>query len=241
VNRTGRAGPPDARQPRFGYPVSLELSGRRAVVIGNEAVAQGKAEALLAAGAWVTVVATGPASALAALDADPRVTIARRGWRPSDLDGATVCVAASGDPPTRAAVHREAHARGVLVNVMDDVEHCDFAAPAVVRRGDLLIAISTGGRSPAPARRLREELEARFGDQWAVALDLLAEVRGETLHLLPDLHERAHCWHEALDLDELEFLITGGRYDDAKQALLSRLVGDAAPTPTLPTKGAQAS
>jgi siroheme synthase-like protein len=239
VNRTGRAGPPAGRHPRFGYPVSLELSGRRAVVIGNEAVAQGKAEALLAAGAWVTVVATGPASALAALGADPRVTIARRGWRPSDLDGAAVCVAASGDPPTRAAVHREAHARGVLVNVMDDVEHCDFAAPAVVRRGDLLIAISTGGRSPALARRLREELEARFGDQWAVALDLLAEVRGETLDLLPDLHERARRWHQALDLDELEFLITGGRYDDAKQALLSRLVGDA-PTPTLPAGGAQA-
>jgi precorrin-2 dehydrogenase/sirohydrochlorin ferrochelatase len=123
---------------------------------------------------------------------------------------------------------------------MDDVEHCDFAAPAVVRRGDLLIAVSTGGRSPALARRLREELEARFGDEWAAALDLLAEVRGETLALLPDLHERARRWHQALDLDELEFLIGAGRYDDAKQALLSRLVGDAT-TATAPAGGAQAS
>jgi siroheme synthase-like protein len=185
-------------------------------------------------------VATGPAPAVAALDSDPRVTIARRGWHPSDLDGAAICVAASADPATRAAVHREAHARGVLVNVMDDVEHCDFAAPAVVRRGDLLIAISTGGRSPALARRLREELEARFGDEWAVALDLLAEVRGETLDRLPDLHERARRWHQALDLDELEFLISGGRYDDAKQALLGRLVGETT-TPTVPASGAQAS
>jgi siroheme synthase-like protein len=241
VNGNGRQGPPDGRRPRFGYPVSLELSGRRAVVIGNEAVAQGKVEALLAAGAWVTVVATGPAPALAALDSDPRVGIARRGWHPSDLDGAAICVAASADPATRAAVHREAHARGVLVNVMDDVEHCDFAAPAVVRRGDLLIAISTGGRSPALARRLREELEARFGDEWAVALDLLAEVRGETLDRLPDLHERARRWHQALDLDELEFLISGGRYDDAKQALLRRLVGGGATTPTVPAGGAHAS
>ena len=239
MSRTGD-GATDGRRPRFGYPVSLELSGRSAVVIGDDAVAQGKVEALLAAGAWVRVVATGPASALAALGSDPRVTVARRGWRPADLDGAAVCVAASAEEATRAAVYREAHARGVLVNVMDDVEHCDFAAPAVVRRGDLLIAVSTGGRSPALARRLREELEARFGDEWAAALDLLAEVRGETLALLPDLHERARRWHQALDLDELEFLISAGRYDDAKQALLSRLVGNPT-TATTPAGGAHAS
>jgi precorrin-2 dehydrogenase len=215
-----------SERPRFAYPVSLDLTGRTAVVIGDEAVANGKVEGLLAAGASVTVVAGGPPAALSALRSDPRVTVARRPWRPADLDGATVCVAASADPATRAAVSRAARDRGVLVNVMDDVEHCDFAAPALVRRGDLLIAISTGGRSPALARRLREELERRFGDEWATVLDLLAEVRAATLDQLPDLQERARRWQDALDLDELQALVRDGRYEQARQALLTRLVGE---------------
>jgi siroheme synthase-like protein len=223
-----------SERPRFGYPVSLDLAGRTAVVVGDEAVAQGKVEGLLAAGAHVTVVAGGPAVALSALESDPRVTVARRPWRPADLDGATVCVAASPDPATRAAVCQAARDRGVLVNVMDDVEHCDFAAPALVRRGDLLIAISTGGRSPALARRLREELEGRFGDEWAVVLDLLAEVRAETLDRLPDLRERASRWQEALDLDDLVCLVSAGRYEEAKQALTTRLLGGG-PDPATPT------
>jgi len=215
-----------SERPRFGYPVSLDLAGRTAVVIGDEAVAQGKVEGLLAAGAHVTVVADGPAVALSALESDPRVTVARRPWRPADLDGAAVCVAASPDPGTRVAVCQAARDRGVLVNVMDDVEHCDFAAPALVRRGDLLIAVSTGGRSPALARRLREELEGRFGDEWAAILDLLAEVRADTLDRLPDLQERARRWQEALDLEELETLVRGGHYDEARRALTARLLGD---------------
>src|SRR6266540_2187299 len=192
-----------SERPRFGYPVSLDLAGHQAVVIGEGAVAQGKVEGLLAAGARVTVVADGPMPTLSALESDPRVTVARRHWRPADLDGATVCVAASGDPDTRAAISREARDRGVLVNVMDDVEHCDFAAPALLRRGDLLIAISTGGRSPALARRLREELEGRFGDEWAAVLDLL------------------------------ESLVRGGRYDEARRTLTARLLADGTDATTL--------
>lgn len=223
----------NGRPVRFGYPVSLELSGRTALVIGEEAVAQGKVQALLAAGASVTVVADGPPAALAALESDRRVTVARRPWRPADLDGVAVCVAASADSGTRAAVCRAARDRGVLVNVMDDPEHCDFAAPAVLRRGDLLIAVSTGGRSPALARRLREELEDRFAGEWAEILDLLAEARAETLDRLPDLAERSRRWQKALDLDELEHLVRGGRRAEARQALLLRLVGEDQPTSEL--------
>src|SRR5262249_49678433 len=142
--RRGGRGPGRGRVTvAFGYPVSLDLTGRRAVVIGDEAVRQGKVQALADAGAEVAVVG-------------------EREWRPQDLDGAFVCVASSAEPTTRAWVHRAARDRGVLVNVMDDPIHCDFAAPAVVRRGELTIAISTGGRSPALARRLREDLEVRF-------------------------------------------------------------------------------
>jgi len=190
----------------FGYPAFLELSGKRAVVIGGQAVAEGKPAALAAAGAEVTV-------------------LQNRGWSPADLDGAFVCVAHSADPAERDAIARAARDRGVLVNVMDDVPNCDFAAPAVVRRGELVLAISTGGRSPALARKLREGLEERFGSEWGEILEILREVREETLPLLPDLRECSRRWNEALDLDEAATLVVSGSRDELKAKLLGRLLG----------------
>ena len=218
---------PVARRPgtrTFGYPVSLDLVGRQVVVIGADAVGHGKVGPLLAAGAFVTVVADGPGEALDALAGDPRVTIRRRAWRPEDLDGIFLCVAAPGEGVDGAEVYAEGRARGVLVNVMDDVPHCDFAAPAIVRRGHLAVAISTGGRSPALARRLREELGERFGPEWAPLVDLLGEVRAETMPALPDFGDRARRWQAALDLDELEGLLRDGRSGEARRRLLERLL-----------------
>jgi siroheme synthase-like protein len=211
---------------RFAYPVTLDVDGRRAVVIGPDAVAAGKADALLEAGAQVTVVADGPAAALARLEGEG-VTVHRRAFHPSDLAGAFVSLAASGDPDERASIHAAAREHGVLVNVMDDPEHCDFAAPAIVRRGDLTIAIATGGRSPALARRLREHLERRFGEDWEQIMDVIGEARAETLAALPDLRDRVRRWQQALDLDEVESLVREGRSVEAKQRLRNRLVGAA--------------
>ena len=146
----------------FGYPVYLELGGRKAVVIGESAVREGKVEGLLEAGAaHVVVIASRPASRLIELEQEhsPYVAVERRPWRPEDQDGAFVVIASGDQPADRAAIAREARRRGALVNVMDDVPNCDWAAPSVVRRGDLLLAISTGGRSPALAKKIREELE----------------------------------------------------------------------------------
>ena len=208
----------------FGYPVCLELEGRLATVIGDEAVALGKVAPLLRAGARVRVVARGPASTLSRMDADPRVEVVRRDWLPDDLDGAFVCVATDRDPAERAAIRREARARGVLVNMVDDIPNCDFAIPAVVRRGDLALAISTGARSPALARRLRERLSEEFGPEWSEALEVLGDVRARTLSALPDVEDRARRWHGALDLDELLELIRDGRADEAGARLIDRLL-----------------
>jgi siroheme synthase-like protein len=208
----------------FGYPVTLEVRGRKAVVIGRDAVIHGKADALLEAGADVTVIAEGPEGLLAELE-KAGATVLRRRYRPGDLEGAFVCVASSEDASEREAIHREGRSRSVLVNVMDDIPHCDFAAPAVVRRGDLTIAIATGGRSPALARRLRIELSEQFGPEWKDLIDLLGEIRTETLADLPDLHERSRRWKQALDLDELLALLRNGRREEARSILLARLVG----------------
>jgi siroheme synthase-like protein len=209
----------------FGYPVLLELTGRRAVVVGELAVEAGKVEGLLAAGAEVTVVAKGPEAALARLEADARVTVHRRGYRgPADLSGAVLCVASAAEPGVRNAIAADARAAGVLVNVMDDVPNCDFAAPAIVRRGDLVVAIGTGGRAPALASRLRAELSERFGPGWTELVDVVSRVRAETLPLLPDFEDRSRRWKAALDLDELERLLAAGQPDLAATRLRARLL-----------------
>lgn len=210
----------------FGYPVFLELRGRRVVVIGETAVRSGRVEALLAAGATEVVVITeGPASHLAELEAQPGspVVVKRRGWRATDLDRAFLCVAASQDPEERDQIAREARARGVLVNVMDDVPNCDWSAPAIVRRNDLVIAISTGGASPALARALRERLEAEFGEEWSDVLGVLCAVRRETRDALPDVEERTRRWRAALDVDEAAALVADGRSDELRDRLVERL------------------
>jgi precorrin-2 dehydrogenase/sirohydrochlorin ferrochelatase len=213
----------------FGYPVFLELSGRRAVVIGEGAVRAGKVEGLLEAGCeHVLVIATEPARRIAVWDAeDPRVLVERRAWRPEDLDGAFIVVASSDDADERASIALESRRRGVLANVMDDVPSCDWAAPSVVRRGDLVLAISTGGRSPALAKRLRLELSELFGPEWVDVVEVLGAVREETLVSIPNLSERSKRWARALDLDEAAQLVRDGRRDELGDRLRSRLLEDA--------------
>jgi siroheme synthase-like protein len=209
----------------FGYPVMLELAGRRCVVIGELAVREGKVEGLLAAAATdVLVVAEGIDGRF---DAAPEVRVERRAWRPADLDGAFLVIAASGDAATRAAIAGEARARRALVNVMDDVPNCDWAAPAVVRRGDLVVAIGTGGASPAVARLLRERLEREFDPAWAELLRIVAEIREETLTAIPVFGERARRWREALDLDEAVELLRRDRAEELRTRLRERLLAEA--------------
>src|SRR4051812_21147111 len=212
----------------FAYPVFLELSGKRALVVGRLAVEEGKVQGLVAAGASVHVVVEGRQGVheLSELEGGE---VSCRAVRPSDLDGGGICVAASSRASERDLIASEARARGVLVNVMDDVPNCDFAAPAIVRRGDLVIAISTGGKSPALAKRLREEMSQRFGPEWEEVMRLVGEVRQQTMPILPNIAERAKRWSKALDLEEAQQLMKEGRAAELRERLMSRLTGTDSP------------
>lgn len=212
----------------FGYPVMLELAGRRCVVVGSDAVREGKVDGLLAAGADdVLVVAAGPPDHLSELERIAGVAVERRTWRADDLNGAFIVVASSRDAGERAAIAREARCRHVLVNVMDDIPNCDWSAPGVVRRGDLVLAIATGGASPALAKKLRAQLSAEFGEVWSDVLEVLRTVREETLPQLPDLTTRGRRWGDALDLDEAVALVRDDRSDDLADILRDRLLREA--------------
>ncbi|OLC89074.1 MAG: precorrin-2 dehydrogenase, partial [Gemmatimonadetes bacterium 13_1_40CM_3_66_12] len=155
------------------YPAFLDLRGRRAVVVGGGAVAEQKVTGLLDAGARVTVVGPIVSPLLAKLAIAGSITLAPRPYRPGDLAGAFLAIAATDDRAVNRAVWAEAEARGVLLNAVDDPPHCSFIAPAIHRAGDVAIAVSTAGKSPALAVRLRERIGRLVGPEYGTLLGLL--------------------------------------------------------------------
>ena len=163
------------RAPRY-YPAFLDLRGRRVVVVGGGPVAAAKVTELLPTGAEVVVVAPEVEPAIRESAGAGELVWQARSYEPGDLAGAFLLLAAD-SPGVNARAAGEAKRRGVLVNVADDPAHCDLITPAVVRRGELTVAISTGGSSPAFARYVRELLETAIGEEYGVVLDLVAGVR----------------------------------------------------------------
>ena len=185
------------------YPVNLVLDGRRCLVVGGGHVALRKAQGLLACGAQVRVVAPRITPELRTLG----VTFEERPWRPDDLTGVWLVIAATDDPAVNGAVYDAGQRAGVWVNGADDPAHCSFTLPSVVRRGDLQIAVSTGGRSPALATWLRTRLEDEIGPEYAVLLDILATERdGLKAAGVPT---EGLDWRSALDSDMLDLIRTG--------------------------------
>lgn len=159
------------------FPMFLKLQNRPCLVVGAGAIGEGKAQSLLEAGALVCVVSPRATQRLQELAATGAINWLRRKFTPADLDGKSLVIAATSSPSVNELVFRESRRRHVLCNAVDDPPHCDFFYGAVVRRGDLQIAISTNGKSPAFAQRLRELLEQQFGPEFAEKVDDLGAAR----------------------------------------------------------------
>lgn len=191
------------------YPVFLDLRGRPCVVVGGDAAALAKVEGLLEAGARVTVVAPELVPGLAALAASGAVLHRARSYRRGDLAGAFLALSVLRDPAVARPFFEEAEARGIPANVMDDVPRCSFISPSVVRRGDLAVAISTSGRAPALAVRLRQRLERELGAEHGRFLELASALREPLAEACPDFEERRRRWYRLVDSDVLELLARG--------------------------------
>ncbi len=202
------------------YPIFLDLSGRRVIVIGGGEVALRKVEGLLEASADVTVVSPGLHPELQALADSGSVTYVARPYQAGDLQGYFLAFVGTDDGHINAVVAEEGKRSGVLVNAVDDPANCDFVMPAIVRRGRLAVAISTGGGSPAAARRIREEIEAFLTDDYELLLDLATEVRRELR--AGDITIDSEVWNRALD-NELRALLANGQRGAARERLLAAL------------------
>jgi len=194
-----------------GFPLLVLLEGRRCCVVGGGPVAERKVGSLLEAGARVRVVAPAVTPALAALAEAGRVELERRPYRPGDAEGALLVVAATDDAAVNRQVWEEAEGRGQLVNAVDDPPHCNVFVPAVVRRGPLTLAVSTGGGAPALAARIRRRLEEQFPPAWGALIELLADLRPAVKARYPDDEAaRREAWYRAVDGDLLERLERDG-------------------------------
>ncbi len=162
----------------MGYiPIFFDVTGRECVVLGGGEVAARKVESLLEAGAHVIVVSPRLSPPMREIVADGRVTHLARGYQRGDIAGCLLVYAATDNPKSHRELAAEARALGIPINVVDMPELCAFIAPAVVKRGALQIAISTGGASPAFAARLRRELEDQFGTEYTLTLEVLRAAR----------------------------------------------------------------
>jgi siroheme synthase-like protein len=202
------------------FPIYLEMTGRRCLVIGGGAVAARKVASLLEAGAEVTVISPDAADAIQRWSKEKAVEIIARRYQPGDLAEFEIAFVATDDGDVNAQVFQEARKLGVWVNAADDATHCDFILPSVLRRGDLTVAVSTSGTSPALARTIREELELYFTDEYTLLVNLAAEVRDE-------LRARAitapfETWRRALS-GEVRQLLMRGDVARAKSLLLREL------------------
>jgi len=158
-------------------PIFVKLRGRLVVVVGGGAIAEGKIEGLLAAEAGVRVIAPQVTAVIARWAAQGKVEWQGKVFEPADLSGAFLVIAATSAPGVNETVFTEADARGILCNAVDDIENCHFYYGSVVQRGDLQIAISTNGKSPALAQRLRLQLEKQFGPEYELWLEWLGATR----------------------------------------------------------------
>ncbi|HET9915285.1 MAG TPA: bifunctional precorrin-2 dehydrogenase/sirohydrochlorin ferrochelatase [Anaerolineales bacterium] len=205
------------------YPIYLQLQDQACVVIGGGKIAEDKVKGLLVAGGHVTVVSPDLTLHLRELAEQGGITYIARQYQPGDLAGAFVVICATDQTEINHQVWQEASAHGQLVNVVDDTPRCNFIAPAILRNGDLTIAISTAGKAPALAVRLKERLQQEIGPEYERFLELAGQLREPLAQHVPDFETRKALWYELVDSDALNLLARGDEL--AATEIISQIVG----------------
>lgn len=186
------------------YPICLDISNKRCAVIGGGEVAGRKVRRLLDCGARVTVVGRKLTPDLESLKKRGRIEHIASAYRAEHLDGSFMVIGATDSARINGRVYRDAKGKGIPVNIVDDPKRCDFILPALFERGDLSIAVSTAGKSPALARRLRMEMEGRYGHEYAILVRILGILRERVVRRGTSSEENRKIFEAVLDSDILD-------------------------------------
>ena len=200
------------------YPIYLNLKNRLCVVVGGGEVAERKVKSLVACDARVLVISPELNQELQELYQKGLIRYRRGNFSREDLSEACLIIGATDSRQTNSEIAEQARKQGILVNIVDSPEECDFIVPATVERGDLLIGISTGGKSPALARNIREELEERYGEEYAEFLNLMGELREVLKKEMPDQQQRERIFQALIVSDIIQLIKVGQKGQGRKRA-----------------------
>lgn len=222
ANRVGPSRPPGPG--KVFYPMFVDIEGRRALVVGGGPIATEKVEKLLDHGAAVRLVSPDVTPELQEMvDRGLMHEFHRRPYEPADLDGCFMVIAATNLDAINRMIWQDAEALNILCNVVDVPPMCNFIVPSIVRRGELALAISTGGASPVVAKHIRRELEHQYGAEWEALVDLLRELRDDLKVRYLTMPDRRDAVEKLMETDVLERLAAGD-HDQARE--LARAVLD---------------
>jgi precorrin-2 dehydrogenase/sirohydrochlorin ferrochelatase len=200
------------------YPIFVNLKEEKVLVIGGGKVAERKVRSLLRCHARVVVASPTLTTGLRQIVHNGRVTYRKKLFSPADLNGVRLVISATNDTAVNQKAVEESKKRGIFCNVVDIPDLCSFIVPSVIRRGDLTVAISTGGSSPALARKTREEIEQVVGPEFRVFLKILKKVRPLVQQEVPSANQRGRIYRELVNSRARE-LIRQGRHQDARDEL----------------------
>jgi precorrin-2 dehydrogenase/sirohydrochlorin ferrochelatase len=191
------------------YPIQLDIKNRDCLMVGGGAVGTRKVNTLMECGARVTVVSPNPTPQLTRLASEGSVTLKKRAYRSDDLTGMFLVIGATDDESLNRQISKDAEQAHILCNIADRPEVCNFILPSIVRRGDLVITISTSGKSPALAKHLRQKLETQFGREYADFLLLMGAIRQKLLSQAHEPEEHKALFNQLIDSDLIELMQAG--------------------------------
>jgi precorrin-2 dehydrogenase/sirohydrochlorin ferrochelatase len=204
------------------YPINLDIQGRHCLVVGGGAVGTRKVITLLSCGAAVTVISPRATEELLDLAQANSITLRKRGYRSADLDRIFLVIGATDDETLNRQISTDAESRNILCNIADRPAVCNFILPSIVHRGDLVVTISTSGKSPALAKKLRKTLESQFGEEYADLLKLMGAIREKLLCQAHKPEAHKHLFNQLID-DGLLEMIRDGRKEDIHRLLVNTL------------------
>ena len=204
------------------YPIFIQLEGEVALVVGGGSVARRKVETLLEHGASVRIVSRMLCSELEHLITKDDIQFLGKDFRKDFLEGVFLVIAATDNKELNHRISQAARVKGLLINAVDQPEDCNFIVPSIVNRGNLQIAISTSGKSPAMAKKIREDLEGRFGMEYETFLGIMGRIREELLPMGFSQKENSIIFQQVIDAGLLE-MITRGDMKEAEKKLLALL------------------